>query len=295
MKGSIKKEDEMVRNVNLKMAVLIIGVLVILYRPSSSYAWDDHRGHNDRYYHYHDHPGFGMRIDFVSNDYVPVMAGGMRYYYYDGLYYAPAGNEYVLVAPPEGAYVPAIPPDYRRIMINGEVYYTDSGVYYIRTRHGYEVVPPPVVRVVPQAVVVEQPEPVRVETPNQTKVVEGAGIGGVLGAVTGGIIGHQMKGHHELGGALIGGAAGAVAGGIVGAQVPNQNAAAPAVTATPLPAAVPMAQGAPGESFTVNVPNSQGGYTPIILRKSGSGFVGPQGEYYTEFPKVDQLKAMYSK
>jgi hypothetical protein len=49
------------------------------------------------------------------------------------------------------------------------------------------------------------------------------------------------------------------------------------------------------ESFTVNVPNSKGGYTAVTLKRSGNGFIGPQGEYYTEFPKIEQLKAMYAK
>ncbi len=49
------------------------------------------------------------------------------------------------------------------------------------------------------------------------------------------------------------------------------------------------------ESFTVNVPNFKGGYTSVALTKHGAGFVGPQGEYYPEFPKVGQLKEMYGK
>jgi hypothetical protein len=50
-----------------------------------------------------------------------------------------------------------------------------------------------------------------------------------------------------------------------------------------------------GDSFTVNVPNSQGGYTAVTLKRSKDGFVGPQGEYYAEFPTVEYLKAMYVK
>ncbi len=48
-------------------------------------------------------------------------------------------------------------------------------------------------------------------------------------------------------------------------------------------------------SFTVNIPNDKGGYTPVILKRSGKGFTGPQGEFYAQFPKVVQLKAMYGK
>lgn len=50
-----------------------------------------------------------------------------------------------------------------------------------------------------------------------------------------------------------------------------------------------------GESFTINIPNSKGGYTSVTLKRSGSGYTGPQGEYYSDFPKVEQLRAMYEK
>ena len=49
------------------------------------------------------------------------------------------------------------------------------------------------------------------------------------------------------------------------------------------------------DEFTVNIPNSQGGYTAVKLKRSGNGFTGPQGEFYSEFPKVDQLRTMYVK
>ena len=49
------------------------------------------------------------------------------------------------------------------------------------------------------------------------------------------------------------------------------------------------------EPFTVNVPNYKGGWTSVTLARSGTGFIGPQGEYYPEFPKIKQLKEMYGK
>ena len=48
------------------------------------------------------------------------------------------------------------------------------------------------------------------------------------------------------------------------------------------------------ESFIVNVPNSKNGYTSVAIKKSGNSFIGPQGERYEEFPKVEQLKAKYA-
>jgi len=50
---------------------------------------------------------------------------------------------------------------------------------------------------------------------------------------------------------------------------------------------------ADGASFTVNIPNAQGGYTAVVIQQSGTGYVGPQGEYYPQFPSVAQLQAMY--
>ena len=47
------------------------------------------------------------------------------------------------------------------------------------------------------------------------------------------------------------------------------------------------------DDFTVNVPNGQGGYTALVIKKSGDGYVGPQGEYYPQFPSVAQLQGIY--
>ena len=125
---------------------------------------------------------------------------------------------------------------------------------------------------------------------------EGAATGGALGALAGGIIGHQS---HDTGaGMLIGGAVGAVAGAAVGSQIQKPE---------PPPQQVIVAQPAPvvvsqvptttyaGDTVTVNVPNSNGGYTAVVLKRSGNGYVGPQGEYYDQIPTIAQLQAMYGK
>jgi hypothetical protein len=49
------------------------------------------------------------------------------------------------------------------------------------------------------------------------------------------------------------------------------------------------------DSLTINIPNDKGGYTTVILKKSGKGYTGPQGEFYSDVPKVSQLEAMYGK
>src|SRR5208282_923118 len=145
-------------------------------------------------------------MHFLPAGYFTIWAGGTRYYYYDGLYYAYVGNgDYVLVNPPIGAYVNAIPPDFEPVLINGVTYYTDNGVYYILTRHhGYKVVTAPVVYEQPQQVIVTQPQEQVVVSQPVTSVVEAP--------VT------------------------------VNAQ----------------------------DTFPVNIPNNSGGYTSVVIKKSGN-------------------------
>jgi hypothetical protein len=46
-------------------------------------------------------------------------------------------------------------------------------------------------------------------------------------------------------------------------------------------------------SITLSVRNKEGGLVSITVRPSGNGYVGPQGEYYDEFPKIEHLKLIY--
>jgi hypothetical protein len=50
-----------------------------------------------------------------------------------------------------------------------------------------------------------------------------------------------------------------------------------------------------GEKVAVNIPNSNGSYTTIILVKQKDGYIGPQGEYYPGNPTIEQLRALYAK
>jgi hypothetical protein len=121
---------------------------------------------------------------------------------------------------------------------------------------------------------------------------EGAATGGALGALAGGIIGHQS---HDTGaGMLIGGAVGAVTGAAVGSQIQKEPPPPQQVIVEQPAQAVPSTTYS-GDTATVNVPNENGSYTAVVLKRSGNGFVGPQGEYYDQVPTVYQLKAMYGK
>ena len=49
------------------------------------------------------------------------------------------------------------------------------------------------------------------------------------------------------------------------------------------------------ETLTINIPNSRNGFTSVTLRRSGNGFIGPQGEYYPGSPSVRELRALYGR
>ena len=61
------------------------------------------------------------------------------------------------------------------------------------------------------------------------------------------------------------------------------------------PAAVPVVVQSPVSSYIVNIPNSDGTFTAVKLVKQDNGYVGPQGEYYSSHPTVEQLKVLYGK
>jgi len=48
-----------------------------------------------------------------------------------------------------------------------------------------------------------------------------------------------------------------------------------------------------GGSFNIAIPNTNGAYTLIQMNAVNNGFVGPQGEFYPQFPAIQQLQAMY--
>lgn len=51
---------------------------------------------------------------------------------------------------------------------------------------------------------------------------------------------------------------------------------------------------APPVTVTVNVQNTNGSFTPVTLRKAGTVWIGPKGEYYRDgVPSVGQLRPLY--
>ena len=108
------------------------------------------------------------------------MASGSPYYYWGGTYYATSGTRYVVVDPPLGAVVYAVPAPTTVVYANSQPYYYTDGTYYVASdeeanlpeenpeyeetqedsgqddpemiesdEHNYEVVAPPVGATVP--------------------------------------------------------------------------------------------------------------------------------------------------
>jgi hypothetical protein len=59
------------------------------------------------------------------------------------------------------------------------------------------------------------------------------------------------------------------------------------------PATISTPEVGGADSFTINIPNNNGGYTAVTLKRSGNGYIGPQVEFYPEFPKVSHLQVIY--
>jgi len=194
------------KNPTIKITLILLAATVLA--PIQAFAWGRSH-HRDPFIVHHPYPTYGRAIVSLQSKNLSIVIGGLRYYYCDGVFYRRHQRQYVVVAPPAGAVVTALPAGFVPVVINGVTYYVSNGVYYQYTPNGYVVVPQP--------------------------------------------------------------------GATVMAQAPVPGAAA--VT----------------DTFPINLPNTQGGYTTVIIKRSKDGYVGPQGEFYPEFPKIEQLKAMYGK
>ena len=76
---------------------------------------------------------------------VIVERGDGRYFYSGGVWYAPRGPSFLIVAAPVGVFVPVLPPFYTTVWVGGFPYYYANDTYYAwrDAQNGYEVVDPP--------------------------------------------------------------------------------------------------------------------------------------------------------
>jgi len=83
----------------------------------------------------------------------------------------------------------------------------------------------------------------------------------------------------------------------IAAPVAVASSVAPVQTSAPAP--VPQqaasAKNEPSDAVETYIPNGNGSFTVVTLRKTEKGFLGPQGEFYADHPTEEQLKARYCK
>jgi hypothetical protein len=99
-----------------------------------------------RYNHNQYYPTRGYVVRQVPQDRIIVARGGHdQFFYSGGVWYAPHGPRYVVVAPPVGVFVPVLPAFYTTVWFGGVPYYYANNTYYSwrDSEHGYEVVDPP--------------------------------------------------------------------------------------------------------------------------------------------------------
>jgi len=110
------------------------------------------------------------------------------------------------------------------------------------------------------------------ETDAQNTALLGSAIGAGVGALAGG----------DTEGTLIGAAVGGGAGYIVGNESDKQKTRDEMVSIR-----------AGQNTVTVWITNSNGSKTPVQLRRSGPGYIGPRGEHYDQLPTAEELATVY--
>ena len=109
-------------------------------------AYDAHGQTLDsRYNHGRYYPPVGTVRPALPPEYRPYFHRGSPYYFSGGIWYAPRGPGFVVVAPPVGLIIATLPPYYSTVWIGGVPYYYADNVYYTwqPQDNGYTVVDPP--------------------------------------------------------------------------------------------------------------------------------------------------------
>jgi len=116
-------------------------------RPPQGRPAYDGRGQvlDSRYTHGRYYPPVGTVRPGLPEGYRPYYRGGNPYYFSGGIWYAPRGPGFVVVAPPPGIVISVLPPYYSTVWLGGVPYYYADNVYYSwqPDQNGYAVVDPP--------------------------------------------------------------------------------------------------------------------------------------------------------
>ena len=120
---------------------------------------------------------------------------------------------------------------------------------------------------------------------------KGVAIGAVGGAVAGRALSHGKSGSSKTGATVAGAVVGGLLGGVIGHQSDKADEANERADAAEQRAATAQQQ---ASTTVINVANSNGSVTPVVLRWDGSRWQGPRGEYYNNLPTESQLRPVYA-
>lgn len=100
---------------------------------------------DSRYNHGRYYAPVGTVARSLPYDYRPYYHRGSPYYFSGGVWYAPRGPGFVVIAPPPGLVISVLPPYYSTVWYGGVPYYYADNVYYTAQpdQSGYAVVAPP--------------------------------------------------------------------------------------------------------------------------------------------------------
>src|SRR5580698_7585501 len=116
-------------------------------RPNVGRPAFDGRGQvlDSRYNHGRYYPPMGTVRPSLPEGYRPYFRGGNRYYFSGGIWYAPRGPGFVVIAPPVGLAIGVLPPYYSTVWFGGVPYYYADNVYYTwqPDQNSYVVADPP--------------------------------------------------------------------------------------------------------------------------------------------------------
>ena len=115
------------------------------YAPQARMRPPPHEHYDGRFSHDRSYFNRGYVVRDLPRDRVLINRGGSRFYYSAGVWYAPRGPSFVVVAPPIGVFVPVLPPYYSTVWFGGVPYYYANDTYYMWSaqNNGYEVVDTP--------------------------------------------------------------------------------------------------------------------------------------------------------
>jgi len=123
------------------------------HRPSHEISkHSDHRRHDQRYDrrrydgpepHYKPYYQPGYHVKPLPRGYSRVFVNSLEYFFFDGFFYWPYRDSYVIVDAPIGAIITQLPHFSRLLHWRGQPYYVVGNTYYRPHHRGYVVVPDP--------------------------------------------------------------------------------------------------------------------------------------------------------